>query len=102
MTRMYIVYTLREGADFHTAVQALEKTRPELPEGTGQQLCRRNDPEMENSLQWMPFGDIVQILDFPEARQAQEFEASEAYAHQKARTKGMFSNAAAISCPLTD
>lgn len=102
MTRMYIVYTLREGIDFHHAVQALEKTRAELPEGADQQLCRRNAPEMENSLQWMPFGDLVQILDFPEARQAQGFEASEAFRRQQERTKGMFSNTAAISCPLTD
>lgn len=102
MTRMYIVYTLQGGADFRRAVEALERTRPELPQGTAMQLCRRNDPEMENSLQWMPFGDLVQILDFPEARQAQGFEASEAYRRQLENTKGMFSNTAAISCPLTD
>ncbi|MGM9522284.1 MAG: hypothetical protein ACI3VB_07395 [Oscillospiraceae bacterium] len=100
MTRMYIVYTLRKDVDFYSAVEQLQKTQDELPEGAFQQLCRRNEKEMEQMLQWMPFGDLVQIIDFPHAWQAGSFEDTEAYVHQTQRTKGFFSNIAMDSCPL--
>lgn len=102
MTRMYIVYTLKPDADFRRAVELLQKTQDDLPEGAFQQLCRRDEKGLAETLPWIPFGDLVQILDFPKAWQAREFEDSDAAKAQSARTKGFFSNIAAISCPLMD
>lgn len=102
MTRMYIVYTLKQGTDFRHAVEVLQKTQDDLPEGAFQQLCRRNEQGLAEAIPWMPFGDLVQILDFPKAWQAQEFEDSDAGKAQSLRIKGLFSNVAAISCPMTN
>jgi hypothetical protein len=97
---MYIVYTLSKDTDFQHAVNVLQKTQDDLPEGAFQQLCRRNEQGLQEAIPWMPFGDLVQILDFPSAWQAQEFEDSDAGKAQNERTKGLFSNVAAISCPI--
>ncbi|MCC8064102.1 MAG: hypothetical protein LUF84_00750 [Clostridiales bacterium] len=102
MTRMYIVYTLRQGTDIRKALELLQKTQDDLPEGAFQQLCLRNEKGMAEMLQWMPFGDVVQILDFPHAWQAAEFDDSPAGKAQAQRTKGMFSNIAADSCQITE
>ena len=102
MTRMYIVYTLKPEADFRRAVELLQKTQDELPEGVFQQISRRSEQGLQEAIPWMPFGDLVQILDFPQTRQALEFEDSPAYLAQKERTRGLFSNAAAINCPIID
>lgn len=102
MTRMYILYTLKDGTDFRHAVEVLQKTQDELPEGAFQQLARRDEQGLSEAIPWMPFGDLVQILDFPHAWQAQEFEDSPAGIAQQHRIKGLFSNIASISCPLTD
>ncbi len=102
MTKMYIVYTLQDNTDFQQAANALEETVSDLPNGVSQKLRPRNDPEMQKAIPWIPFGDLVQILDFHESWQALEFETSQAYSHQKERTKGMFSNVTTIQCPLAD
>lgn len=102
MTRMYIVYTLKPDTDFYHAVAELQKTQDDLPEGAFQQICRREEKGLSEAIPWIPFGDLVQILDFPEAWQAQTFEDSKAGLAQQARIKGLFSNIAAIACPLVD
>ena len=100
MTRLMIVYTLKEGTDERRAIEELEKTRDELPEGAFLEICRRSEPGMDAQLRWMPFGDLVQIMNFPHAWQAQEFDDSEAYESQNRRTKGFFSNIASVSCTV--
>ena len=102
MTRMYIVYTLKPDVDFYRAVGELQKTQDDLPEGAFQQLCRRDEKGLQEAIPWIPFGDLVQILDFPHTWQAHEFEDSSAGKAQHERTKGLFSNVAAIACPLVD
>lgn len=100
MRRLMIVYTLTKDTDEHQAIEALQKTQNNLPEGAFQQLCRRTEKGMDEQLRWMPFGDLVQIIDFPLASQAEDFDNSDAAKEQRKRCRGMFSNTAAISCTL--
>ena len=102
MRRLMIVYTLVEGTDEHQAIEALQKTQEQLPEGAFQQLCRRNEKDMDQQLRWMPFGDLVQIIDFQKASEAENFDDSSAAIAQRRRCRGMFSNSAAISCTVVD
>lgn len=102
MTRLTIVYTLNENATEQAAIEALKKTAEELPEGATQKLCRRNEQGMDIKIRWVPFGDLVQFIDFAHGWQAQQFDDSEAYHNQEKRCKGMFSNIAFLSCTLID
>lgn len=102
MTRLTKVYTLNPGIEERAAIEQLQKTQDELPEGAVLSLFRRNDKDMQIAIRWLPFGDLVQMIDFPKAWQAQEFDDSEAYQSQNKRTKGFFSNIATISCTLVD
>lgn len=102
MTRLTIVYTLNEGVLEQDVIEQLQKTQKDLPEGAFQQIARRNGQGMEAKIRWVPFGDLVQFIDFAHGWQAQEFDESEAYAAQKARTKGFFSNIAFLSCTVVD
>jgi hypothetical protein len=102
MTRLTVVYTLNPNANEHDAIEALRKTEADLPEGAVQNLCRRNEQGMDIKIRWVPFGDLVQFIDFAHGWQAQQFDTSEAYHKQEARCKGMFSNIAFLSCTLID
>ena len=50
----------------------------------------------------MPFGDLVQIIDFETAAQADAFADSQAQKSQAQRTRGFFSNIASFTCPLVE
>lgn len=102
MTRLTIVYTLNDGVAEQDAVEQLRKTQQDLPEGAFQQISRRNAQGMDAKIRWVPFGDLVQFIDFPHGWQAQEFDDSETYAAQEKRTKGFFSNVAFLSCTVVD
>lgn len=102
MTRLMIVYTLNDGIREQDAIEQLRKTQQDLPEGAVQQISRRNSQGIDGKIRWVPFGDLVQLIDFSHGRQAQEFDDSEAYAAQKKRTKGFFSNIAFLSCTVVD
>ena len=102
MTRLTIVYTLNEGVSEQDVIEQLQKTKEDLPEGAFQQISRRSAQGMETKIRWVPFGDLVQFIDFAHGWQAQEFDDSEAYAAQRERTKGFFSNVAFLSCTIVD
>jgi hypothetical protein len=102
MTRLTIVYTLQENASEQAAIQALRQTAEDLPEGAQQKICRRSEQGMDIKIRWVPFGDLVQFIDFCHGWQAQKFDDSEAYRNQQQRCKGMFSNVAFLSCALID
>lgn len=50
----------------------------------------------------MPFGDLVQIIDFETAAQADAFADSPARKAQNKRTRGFFSNIASFTCPMVE
>ena len=100
MTRLTIVYTLNDNIQRRDAAQQLELTQKDLPEGACLQVTQRSAPGMDTKIRWVPFGDLVQFIDFVHARQAQEFDESEAYAAQQRRTKGFFSNVTFLSCTV--
>ena len=99
-TRVTIVYTVKEDIELRTAMLELEKTRQDLPEGADLQVCLRNAQGMDTQIRWVPFGDLVQFVDFQSGYQAHHFEDSEAYEKQMKRTKGMFANIATLSCTV--
>lgn len=100
MTRLRIVYTLNPGVDERDAFERLKKTGEDLPQGAVLQVARRSDPAMELELRWVPFGDLVQIIDFETAAQADAFADSPAQKAQNRRTRGFFSNIASFTCPV--
>lgn len=102
MTRLRIVYTLNPDVDERDAFEQLKKTGEDLPQGAVLQVARRSDPAMELELRWVPFGDLVQIIDFETAAQADAFTDSPAQKAQNTRTRGFFSNIASFTCPLVE
>jgi hypothetical protein len=97
-----IVYTLTDATTDVEALAQLRKTAEMLPEGATENVCRRSEQGMDVKLQWVPFGDLVQTIDFPHGWQAQQFDDSEAYHDQERRCKGMFANIAFLNCTVID
>ena len=102
MKRLRIVYTLDPGTGEREAMEQLCRTQEDLPRGAALQVYRRSDPAMELELRWVPFGDLVQIIDFETAAQADAFADSLAQKSQNQRTRGFFSNIASLTCPLVE
>jgi len=102
MKRLRIVYTLNPGIEEREAMEQLRKTQEELPQGASLWVYRRSDPIMEQELRWVPFGDLVQVIDFETAAQADTFPDSEAQKSQNKRTRGFFFNVASFTCPLVE
>lgn len=102
MKRLRIVYTLSPGTEEREAMEQLRRTQEELPQGASLWVYRRSDPIMERELRWVPFGDLVQIIDFETAAQADAFADSQAQKSQAQRTRGFFSNIASFTCPLVE
>lgn len=102
MTRLTVVYTLNENTAWQDAAAALKRTEEDLPEDAKMRICRRNEQGMDIKIRWVPFGDLVQFIDFAHGWQAQQFDESEAYQKQEKRCKGMFSNIAFLNCTLID
>ena len=100
MTRSINVYTLTKIDYFGKAMIELQETAKLLPEGSQLQVLLNNDKQLSDKLPGSFFGDIVQIVDFPEPWQAAMWEDSEAYKDQQRRTAGMFSSATNLSFPL--
>ena len=99
-TRLTMVYTVSENHTLEEAWKELEKTRQDLPEGADLQVCLRSAQGMDTQIRWVPFGDLVQLIDFEHGWQAQRFDDSEAYENQMKRTSGFFSNIAMLSCTM--
>ena len=102
MTKLRIVYTLNPGVSERDALEQLRKTEEDLPQGAALWVGRRSEPSMELELRWVPFGDLVQIIDFETAAQADAFEDSAATKAQHKRTRGLFSNVASCTCPIVE
>ena len=102
MKRLRIVYTLSPGTEEREAMEQLRRTQEELPQGASLWVYRRSDPIMEQELRWVPFGDLVQIIDFETAAQADAFADSPARKAQNKRTRGFFSNIASFTCPMVE
>ena len=101
-TRLTVVYTVNEGHTDQEALEALMRTQEDLPKGAVQQIVPRNQPGMDVKIRWVPFGDLVQFIDFEHGYEAQEFDDSIAYHNQEKRCKGLFSNIAFLSCTVVD
>ncbi len=102
MKRIRIVYTLNPGIEEREAMEQLLKTKEDLPQGAALSVYRRSDPSMALELRWVPFGDLVQVIDFESAAQADAFDGSKAQKSQNRRTRGFFSNVASFTCPLVE
>ena len=102
MTRLLIVYTLAEGTTLRQAVDTLLETGKDLPEGVVMGIYDRGDAQVAYQLRWIPYGDIVQVLEFPSAKEADEFQDSEAGKAQRLRCRHMFSNQSSVTFPIVE
>ncbi len=100
MTRSINVFTLNNIDEIRKAMVELQSTGELLPQGSTVQVYLNNDKQVSDKLPGSFFGDIVQIIDFPEEWQAAEWETSEAYEDQRRRCRGLFSSTTILSFPL--
>ena len=102
MTRLLIVYTLAEGVTVQKAVDTLLETRKDLPADVTMGIYDRGAAEVAYQLRWIPYGDIVQMLEFPTAAQADAFQETEAAKAQRLRCRHLFSNQSAVTFPVVE
>ena len=102
MTRLLIVYTLAQDVPVQKAVDALLETGKELPGTVTMGIYDRSAAEVAGQLRWIPYGDLVQVLEFPEAAQADAWQDTETAKAQRRRCRHMFSNQSALTFPIVE
>jgi hypothetical protein len=93
MTRCITVYALNNIEDMAKAITLLNQTAAFLPEGAVLKVYRVGDADLpESETQSWLFGDLVQVIDFPMAHQATQFQSSDAFKRQSKAAADLFSN----------
>jgi hypothetical protein len=97
MTRCVSIYALNDMEYINKAKTLLSEIKKFLPEGVFVEVYAKGDGNIPESLPRWVFGDLVQIIEFPAAYQATEFQESKAFKEQQKMTGGLFSNVTTTS-----
>jgi len=92
--RYITLYTLINPEDAEKAKRILEAPGKHLPGGASLRVYLRGvvNPNETALISTYGYGDVAQIIDFPSAEQARDFQNSVTFREQQEASKGVFSN----------
>jgi hypothetical protein len=95
--RCVTVYALNDQDQLNEAMSVLLEFKKLLPEGCDMQVKIKTDPSMADDLLDYMYGDLTQIVEFPQGDSLPEFQDSEIFKEQQKATRGYFTNVTTTS-----